>query len=122
MTFSNATPELQQRLATKMNSYNAKNYMVTVFDFDLVLTDASGKDVELTTLPGTITMESVVPKRITSKFTEGARKLCIAYQNSENSAKDNGSFGSLAKVDGKLIATTGMSETGTILIAAACMK
>lgn len=122
VTFSSATPELQKRLATKMNSYNAKNYMVTIFDFDLVLTDASGKDVEVTTLPGTITMKSVVPKRITSKFTEGARKLCIAYQNSEDSSKDNGSIGSLAKVDGKVIATTGVSETGTVLIAAACMK
>lgn len=122
MTFNSADTARQKRLATKMNGYNARNYMVSVFDFDITLTDASGKDVALTSLPGSISVESVVPTRITSKLTDGARKLCIGYQNADGSVKDNGSFGSLAVVDSKLIATTNLTDTGTILVAVACMK
>ena len=122
MTFSLADVARQKRLVSKMNSYNASNYLVTVFDFDVALTDASGKDVALTSMPSTITMETLVPQRITSKFKEGARKLCISYQTAEGSTKDSGLIGTLEKVGGDVIATTSINDLGTILIAAACMK
>ena len=122
MTFSNADVALQSRLVSKMNSYDASNYMVTVFDFDVALTDASGKETALTAMPGAINVETLVPQRITSKFNPANRKLCVSYQASENSVKDSGLIGTLSKVDGDIIATTSISNLGTILIAASCLK
>ncbi len=122
MTFSNADVALQRRLVTKMNSYDASNYMVTVFDFDVTLTGAGGQEVALTAMPGTITVETLVPQRITSKFNAANRKLCVSYQASENSVKDSGLIGTLSKVDGDIIATTSINNLGTILIAASCLQ
>ena len=96
--------------------------MVTVFDFDVALTDASGKETALTAMPGAINVETLVPQRITSKFNQANRKLCVSYQASENSVKDSGLIGTLSKVDGDIIATTSINNLGTILIAASCLK
>lgn len=122
VSFNNPEYAVQKRLATKMNSYNASNYLVDLYEMTVTLTDAKGSAVVLDAMPGSYTVKTVVPQRITSKFKAGARKLAIVYQGLENAAQDTSAIGTLEKVDGKVIATATVSGVGTTVIAASCLK